>query len=963
MSIFKKTLSIIMVCAMLFSIAPLTGYFESLKASATTDESEYFELEYETLYRLLEDRNGNKYYELFRIGKDLRGHLGIPSAINEYPVKSINENASVSCEGITSILLPMPFDGNLLGLNFANSKDFQKFIIDEQSSVAYTDEHGVLYSKDKTTIMFIPSGLALESYTIPASVKSINIACFARGTSIGSFKVEEGNENYSSDENGVLYNKDKTTLIRYPENAPADFVIPETVTELGDFAFAYSENIENIAIPSYVTTVSHGIFTSCTNLKKLQFPNTISFSESLNECNYAEKITVNKDDIIIEWGDDNTYATELYLDKTIDTLGFFYEVYTVIDGFGKITVEEGNENYKVVDGVLYDKDIKTLFFFPNGTDQKSFVMPDSVVEIDPITYHNHFKNLTSLTLGKNFRISETSLDEYVNKYGEWMGYYIYYSSAFALLQSPSLEEIKVSEENELFSAENGILYSKDKKALVIYPQSKECGDILFDSNTVICKFAYIGDFNKVTLSEKFCNSLYDGVCESIQKDGYDLSDESVRISVSDTLATILMSSTAKEFSITGNSDYFSVSDGVLYGFNETALIKYPIGNNKTFYQMPETVTYSAFGSQNDVFVSPFCSVFLDCAIIKKYSLKDSMAVHYSPDIEFINIMNNAGVSTSCMTELNDSALMINDSVESAVSQLGNDPHLHAKYAEKLYYSGMLDKYVHITMNVNEVLFDSIYSPITVCDGHTEPEWIVDNATGIECLPEEGCYDSPVSLSVSKGTEDSDIKTEFQIALSGKGDIEEIYNIRIVDSDGNVVQPQNGKKVTIKIKAPAVDDPEAKFFIYHRSSTKPGVFEPIIGDMLKHENGYLIFDVTHFSYFAVCVANNEPIVPDNPTEKTVSSVSIASLPSKTSYTYKTDNLDLSGLALTVTYSDGTTETVTDTSKMKITGFDNTKTGTQTVSAEYAGASASFDITVSYAWWQWIIRILLLGFLWY
>ena len=142
-----------------------------------------------------------------------------------------------------------------------------------------------------------------------------------------------------------------------------------------------------------------------------------------------------------------------------------------------------------------------------------------------------------------------------------------------------------------------------------------------------------------------------------------------------------------------------------------------------------------------------------------------------------------------------------------------------------------------------------------------------------------------------------------------------------------------------------------------------MFEPIIGDMLKHENGYLIFDVTHFSYFAVCVANNEPIVPDTPTEKTVSSVSVATLPTKTSYTYKTDNLDLSGLALTVTYSDGTTETVTDTSKMKITGFDNTKTGTQTVSAEYAGASASFDITVSYAWWQWIIRILLLGFLWY
>ena len=77
----------------------------------------------------------------------------------------------------------------------------------------------------------------------------------------------------------------------------------------------------------------------------------------------------------------------------------------------------------------------------------------------------------------------------------------------------------------------------------------------------------------------------------------------------------------------------------------------------------------------------------------------------------------------------------------------------------------------------------------------------------------------------------------------------------------------------------------------------------------------------------------------------------------------DSLNLSGLALNMTYADGTTETVTDTSKMNVTGFDNSKTGTQTVTVEYEGVTASFDVTVSYAWWQWIIRILLLGFLWY
>ena len=93
------------------------------------------------------------------------------------------------------------------------------------------------------------------------------------------------------------------------------------------------------------------------------------------------------------------------------------------------------------------------------------------------------------------------------------------------------------------------------------------------------------------------------------------------------------------------------------------------------------------------------------------------------------------------------------------------------------------------------------------------------------------------------------------------------------------------------------------------------------------------------------------------------IAITKLPSKTSYTYKSGNLDLSGLVLSVTCTDGTTETVTDTSKMKITGFDSTKIGSQTVTVEYEGRTNNFEVTVSYAWWQMIIRILLLGFLWY
>ena len=46
-----------------------------------------------------------------------------------------------------------------------------------------------------------------------------------------------------------------------------------------------------------------------------------------------------------------------------------------------------------------------------------------------------------------------------------------------------------------------------------------------------------------------------------------------------------------------------------------------------------------------------------------------------------------------------------------------------------------------------------------------------------------------------------------------------------------------------------------------------------------------------------------------------------------------------------------------------GFSTSSVGEKTVTVEYGGCTASFKITVEYAWWQRIIRILLLGFLWY
>ena len=105
------------------------------------------------------------------------------------------------------------------------------------------------------------------------------------------------------------------------------------------------------------------------------------------------------------------------------------------------------------------------------------------------------------------------------------------------------------------------------------------------------------------------------------------------------------------------------------------------------------------------------------------------------------------------------------------------------------------------------------------------------------------------------------------------------------------------------------------------------------------------------------AKFEPVV--------VTSLRIVKKPDKTVYTYRRDtNVDLSGMVLEATYSDGSTRTVNGTDPgVKVSGYSAKPRGDKTVIVEYEGQHAQFTVNVKYVWWQWLILIFLLGFIWY
>ena len=94
---------------------------------------------------------------------------------------------------------------------------------------------------------------------------------------------------------------------------------------------------------------------------------------------------------------------------------------------------------------------------------------------------------------------------------------------------------------------------------------------------------------------------------------------------------------------------------------------------------------------------------------------------------------------------------------------------------------------------------------------------------------------------------------------------------------------------------------------------------------------------------------------------VTGIKIISKPSKLSYNYK-QSLDSSGLSVVKVMSDGS-EIELSSGEYKLENTYFSSTGTKAVKVVYGDFSASFDVSVSYSFVQWIIMILLLGFLWY
>lgn len=117
---------------------------------------------------------------------------------------------------------------------------------------------------------------SLTSIEISNNVTSIGGSVFYGCTSLTSINVAEDNAYYSSD-GGVLFNKEKTTLISYPlSKTNTSYEVPNSVTSIEPCAFADCTSLASVTIPDSVTSVGPNTFKGCTSLMSIEIPNSVS---------------------------------------------------------------------------------------------------------------------------------------------------------------------------------------------------------------------------------------------------------------------------------------------------------------------------------------------------------------------------------------------------------------------------------------------------------------------------------------------------------------------------------------------------------------------------------------------------------------------------------------------------------------------------------------------------------------
>lgn len=299
---FKKVISILLVAVMIFGAAPLAGFvgldlpeINLFNTKAEAEEAPTSGTCGDNLTWTFDEATG----ELTISGTGEMTNWSSPSYIPPWydyrlsikhisidnGVTTIGDLAFCDCILITSITIP--YGVTSIGyFSFAGCTGLTTAIIPD--SVTSIGQWAFSLCKNLRNVIIPDSVTSIGEYafcdcksitsiTIPDSVTSIGDMAFGGCNSLRSITVDMNNPNYSNDEYGVMFNKDKTVLIQYPSgNTRTDYTIPDSVTSIGYFSLGGCTELITVIIPDSVLTIDDGAFYASTKIESIKIPDSVT---------------------------------------------------------------------------------------------------------------------------------------------------------------------------------------------------------------------------------------------------------------------------------------------------------------------------------------------------------------------------------------------------------------------------------------------------------------------------------------------------------------------------------------------------------------------------------------------------------------------------------------------------------------------------------------------------------------
>ena len=231
---------------------------------------------------------------------------------------------------------------------------------------------------------------SLTSVTIPDGVTSIGAAAFSGCASLTSFYGK-----FSSEDKCCLI-VDSTLVVFAPACGKTSYIIPDSVTEIGNYAFYGCTSLTSVIIPDSVTSIEYNAFEACTSLTSVTIPNSVTSIGygAFKNCSSLTSVTI--PDSVTKIGGEAfcccTSLTSITIPDSVTSIG--RSAFNSCDSLKSVTIP--NNVTSIGDRAFTECDSLT-----------SITIPDSVTSIGKYAFWG-CTSLTSVTIGNGV----TSIGEY-----------------------------------------------------------------------------------------------------------------------------------------------------------------------------------------------------------------------------------------------------------------------------------------------------------------------------------------------------------------------------------------------------------------------------------------------------------------------------------------------------------------------------------------------------------------------